>query len=402
MSLASFELLNIEVGNMQLSSLEFIHPMWLLALPLPWLIYKLIPAYRTKKQATKVPFFSVLVEAIGEPPSDGAHQLKARWWQRFVLISGWLLVILALTKPMVLGEPQTRERYGRDIMVVLDLSGSMAEKDFVSSSGKSVNRLDAAKQVLNEFVDQRESDRLGMILFGDAAFVQAPFTADHTVWKALLSETEVAMAGPSTLLGDVIGLAIKMFEIQAPGSNAAEHNAREKVVIVLTDGNDTGSFVAPIDAAKVAAVKGVRIHMIAMGNPQTVGEQALDMDTINRVASETGGESFEALDRDALLRAYQVISDLEPTLYESTTYRPKQSLHHYLVSLVIIIVLLAFVIASILRVLTKKTTPRVKADTQIEAHTQVRANAPAGMSISAGASADVTDSTNDQSEKNHD
>ena len=154
--------------------------------------------------------------------------------------------------------------------------------------------------------------------------------------------------GQSTHLGDAIGLAIKVFE-QSEKQNAAEvqdssvdANEKEKVVIVLTDGNDTGSFVEPIDAAKVAKAKGVRIHVIAMGDPQTVGEVALDMETIKRVAQESGGEAFEALNRDELTKAYAQIGELEPQLYESTTYRPKQGLHHYLMAMVVVMYLTAF------------------------------------------------------------
>ena len=124
---------------------------------------------------------------------------------------------------------------------------------------------------------------------------------------------------------------------------------REKVAIVLTDGNDTGSFVEPIDAAKVAKAKGVRVHVIAMGDPETIGETALDMDTIHRIAKESGGEAFEALNRDELSAAYDEIGKLEPQLYESTTYRPKQSLHHYLMALVVIMHLLAFSVATLKR-----------------------------------------------------
>lgn len=156
------------------------------------------------------------------------------------------------------------------------------------------------------------------------------------------------MAGQSTHLGDAIGLAIKVFEQSEKSRTDVEEN-KEKVAIVLTDGNDTGSFVEPIDAAKVAKAKDVRIHVIAMGDPQTVGETALDMNTIKRIAKESGGEAFEALNRDELAKAYDEIGKLEPQLYESTTYRPKQSLHHYLMALVVVMYLTAFTLATFKR-----------------------------------------------------
>ncbi|HCE3284636.1 vWA domain-containing protein [Vibrio parahaemolyticus] len=333
-----------------LSGFEFAHPMWFLILPLPLVVYYLVPAYRTKQMAIKVPFFSQLVEAIGETPSEGASQLTPSWWQRATLILSWLLVVCAMAKPTVLGEPQVRESLGRDVMVVVDLSGSMAEPDFTSRTGEKISRLDAAKEVLTEFVQSRKGDRLGLVLFGDAAFVQTPFTADQKVWLELLSQTDVAMAGQSTHLGDAIGLAIKVLEQSDKSRGALEQDQnREKVAIVLTDGNDTGSFVEPIDAAKVAKAKGVRVHVIAMGDPETIGETALDMDTIHRIAKESGGEAFEALNRDELSAAYDEIGKLEPQLYESTTYRPKQSLHHYLMALVVIMHLLAFSVATLKR-----------------------------------------------------
>lgn len=342
--------MNDLLSSIGLSGFEFAHPLWLIILPLPLVVYYLVPAYRTKQTAIKVPFFTQLVEAIGETPSEGASQLTPSWWQRATLILSWTLVVCAIAKPTILGEPQVRENLGRDVMVVVDLSGSMAEADFTSRTGEKISRLDAAKEVLADFVQSRKGDRLGLVLFGDAAFVQTPFTADQNVWLELLNQTDVAMAGQSTHLGDAIGLAIKVFEqSDQTRGESTKATEREKVAIVLTDGNDTGSFVEPIDAAKVARAKGVRVHVIAMGDPQTIGETALDMDTINRIASESGGESFEALNRDELSAAYEEIRQLEPELYESTTYRPKQSLHHYLMVLVVVMHLLAFSVATVRR-----------------------------------------------------
>ena len=141
------------------------------------------------------------------------------------------------------------------------------------------------------------------------------------------------MAGQSTHLGDAIGLAIKVFRQSDPNEpNAQMASKREKVVIILTDGNDTGSFVSPRDAARVAAVNGVRLHTIAMGDPATVGEQALDLDTLQQLATLTGGQLFQALDQAQLTRAYQVIGELEPQRYESTRFQTRESLHHYLIA----------------------------------------------------------------------
>ena len=282
------------------AGLEFTHPHCFWLLPLPLLVFRLIPAYRTRQSAIKVPFFDLLIDLLDEPPREGATQLTASWWQRIALITVWLLAVLALVKPTIYGPPQVRERFGRDVMIVLDLSGSMAETDFSPDPGKSLSRLDAAKKVLKQFAATRKGDRLGLILFGDAAFLQAPFTADLDTWQTLLQETDVAMAGQSTHLGDAIGLTIKVFNNSDRHGQLDQNSAkREKVAIILTDGNDTGSFVSPRDASRVAAVNGVRLHTIAMGDPATVGEQALDLDTLQQLATLTGGQLFQALDDGA-------------------------------------------------------------------------------------------------------
>lgn len=322
--------------NWPLSNIELIHPMWLWLLPLPFFITRIAPSYRTQQQAIKVPFFSELVDALDIPISNGASRLTPTKWQQCLLYLSWILILVALTKPTLLGPPQTREQIGRDVMVVVDLSGSMAEKDFVSKGGKKISRLDAVKEVLADFAKTRKGDRLGLILFGDAAFVQTPFTADHAVWLDLLNQTRVEMAGQSTHLGDAIGLTIKRFKdnVKPP---LTHDKPREKVAIILTDGNDTDSYVPPMDAAKVAKIKGVHIHMIAVGDPQTVGEQALDMDIINTVANASGGQAFQALNQNELANAYAEISKLEPQHYQSTTYRTKQSIHQYPVMFLLLI-----------------------------------------------------------------
>ncbi|PKF62508.1 aerotolerance regulator BatA [Psychromonas sp. psych-6C06] len=329
-------------------SITLAYPWMLLLLPLPVLVMQFTRAYKSKQTAIKVPFFNALINSLGEQPSEGASLLKARLWQRIVLVLSWSCLIVAIAKPVQLSEPQLREQLGRDVMIALDLSGSMNEQDFINDNDKAdknatkkMSRIDVAKQVLEDFSNTRQGDRLGLILFADAAFLQTPFTADIDVWQTLLAQSDTGMAGQSTHLGDAIGLAIKVFE-QAEQDKQSQPNNNEKVLILLTDGNDTGSFVSPIDAAKVAAVKGIRIHVIAMGDPQTVGEQALDMQTIKRIAKETGGQTFEALDKQQLTQAYETISALEPQLFNSTSYQITQTLHHYLVLFILALYLIAF------------------------------------------------------------
>ena len=296
---------------------ELTYPWALSLLALP-LLMRLLPPYRETRDSVRVPFFEKLVELSAQRPDSGAMILRRDRIQRFLVGFMWLCLVIGLAKPEWVGPPVEQQKSGRDLMIAVDLSGSMDTRDFVLPSGEAVNRLRAVKQVLAELAAQRASDRLGLIVFGSAAYLQAPFTDDRAVWEQLLAETEIGMAGQSTVFGDAIGLAIKLFK---------ESDSDNRVLIVLTDGNDTGSTLPPIDAAKVAATYNIRIYTIAVGDPASTGEEALDIDTLKRVGDVTGGQYFQALDQQALQRAYHTIAELEPQLYETVSFRPRQSLH---------------------------------------------------------------------------
>lgn len=296
---------------------ELNHPwaLLLILLPLPML---LLPPYKESRDSVKVPFFNKLVELSKERPEVGAMILQRDRAQQFLVAFMWLCLVLAAAQPQWLGEPVEQQKSGRDLMIAVDLSGSMEARDFTLPDGSTVDRLEAVKFVLAELADQRPSDRLGLIVFGSAAYLQTPFTDDHRVWEQLLTETQIGMAGQSTVFGDAIGLAIKLFR---------ESDSDNRVLIILTDGNDTGSTVPPIDAAKVAAHYDIRIYTIAIGDPTSVGDDALDIETIARVSEVADGQYFQALDRQQLQAAYQTIGELEPELYETVSFRPRQSLH---------------------------------------------------------------------------
>ena len=306
---------------------ELAHPLALLLLPLP-LLMRLLPAYKESRDSVRVPFFDKLVELSQQRPDTGAMILRRDRAQRVLVNFMWLCLILSAAKPQWIGPPIEQQKSGRDLMVAVDLSGSMQARDFTLPDGSTVDRLDAVKAVLVELAHQRASDRLGLIVFGNAAYLQTPFTDDHQVWSQLLAETEIGMAGQSTVFGDAIGLAIKLFQ---------DSDSDNRVLIMLTDGNDTGSTVPPVDAAKVAAANDIRIYTIAIGDPASVGEEALDMDTIARVSEITGGQAFEALDRTALQGAYRTIGELEPEMYESISFRPRQSLHWLPIALALVL-----------------------------------------------------------------
>lgn len=297
--------------------LELAQP-WALALVALPLLMRWVPPYKESRDSVRVPFFDKLLELSEQRPETGAMILN-RDQAQFILVGiTWLCLVVAAAQPKWVGEPLEQQKSGRDLMIAVDLSGSMETQDFKLPDGSAVDRLQAVKLVLEELAQQRASDRLGLIVFGNAAYLQTPFTDDHGVWAQLLKETEIGMAGQSTVFGDAIGLAIKLFR---------ESDSTHRVLIILTDGNDTGSTVPPVDAAKVAAADDIRIYTIAVGDPASVGEEALDIDTIARVSEVTQGQYFQALNGAELQQAYETIAALEPELYETISFRPKQSLH---------------------------------------------------------------------------
>jgi len=298
--------------------LSFELPWAFALLAVPFLVSWLAPEYRDESEAVRAPFFRRLVELTGTLPREGAVVIRKQSWQKLYHVIAWGLVVLALARPVWVADPIVRETPARDLMLIVDLSGSMEETDFVDSAGDSISRLEAVKAVLTDFIARRENDRLGLAVFGTAAFLQAPFTEDRGVVEALLAELKPRMAGPQTMIGDAIGLAVRIFE-------ASEK--QNKVVILLTDGNDTGSKMPVQRAAAIAAEEGITIHTIAMGDPTTVGEQALDTDTLETISRATGGSFFLALDRTDLDAIYVELDLLEPEQVDTISYRPKRPLY---------------------------------------------------------------------------
>ena len=298
-------------------NIQWAMPWALLLLPLP-LLMRLLPPYREAQNAVRVPFFERLLEASEARRERGAMIPARRQSQRFLVILMWLVLVLGVAKPQWVGDPIEQQKAGRDLMIAVDLSGSMETQDFDDQDGEQVDRLTAVKTVLTRLASERPGDRLGLIVFGNQAFLQSPFTEDHKTWATLLEETRIRMAGPSTALGDAVGLAIKLF---------VDADTENRVLLVLTDGNDTGSMVPPVDAARVAASEDIRIYPIAVGDPSAVGEEAIDKDTLLRMAEVTGGQAFEALDREQLDQIFRLLDTLEPSVFDSVTFRPRVDLY---------------------------------------------------------------------------
>ena len=320
---------------------------WMFALlPLPVLVWLLATAYKQPRAAIRVPFFEELVARTGQTPAHGAVILRRGGIQRVILIVCWLLLVAALARPQWIEDPITKIQAARDLMLAVDLSGSMEATDFEDAEGKRIERLEAVKRVLDDFMSRREGDRLGLIFFGSAAFLQVPFTQDHDTCRALLAEAKVRMAGPRTMIGDAIGLSIKSFE---------KSEVKDRVLILLTDGNDTGSKVPPLRAAEIAADKSVTIHTVAVGDPKTVGEEKLDEAALQEISRVTGGRFFRANDRQELEGIYRELDRLEAQEIETISHQPIRPLFHWPLGAVVVLLLGYHATAAALAQLHRRT-----------------------------------------------
>ena len=297
--------------------LEFAFAWAVLALPLPLLLWWGLPPHRERASALRVPFFADIVAASGVQPGTGAVVRRRRRTQAALLWFIWLLLVVALMRPNWVGEPIVRTEVARDIMLAIDLSGSMDYRDFPGRDGQPISRHRAVQQVVKAFIAERESDRVGLIVFGDKAYIQLPFTRDLATASTLVDLMAVAMAGPQTALGDAIGLSIHAFE-----SSSIE----ERILILLTDGNDTASRMTPINAAAIAERNGVEIYTIGIGDPQATGEDRVDFSLLTDIAGRTGGEFFNAEDENALAAVYQRIDEATAAEVNTESWRPRQSL----------------------------------------------------------------------------
>ncbi|MEM9220937.1 MAG: VWA domain-containing protein [Pseudomonadota bacterium] len=292
-------------------------PWLLLLLPLPLLVWRFLPPHREREAALRFPFFRRMAEAAGATPRPGAIVLSRPRISMVAASLCWVLIVLALTEPERVGAPVLMEKAARDVVLAIDISGSMDTKDFLTPEGERKQRLAAVRDVVKAFVEGRDGDRMALIVFGSAAYLQTPLTDDLSTISELLDRTEVGMAGPHTALGDSIGLAIRTFEAS---------DIDQRLLILLSDGSDTASRMSPVNAAEIAADRGVEVFTIGVGDPDATGEARVDLATLQIIASRTGGEYFFAEDEGALEAVYDRIDALAPREVETLSYRPRQSL----------------------------------------------------------------------------
>jgi Ca-activated chloride channel family protein len=291
---------------------------WLLALlPLPLLIYWLLPPYKEEQDSLRLTFFHYISSNLGLTPQPGAVVPKTNRLQKILAPICWCFIIFALVRPQFIEPPVQKIQPGRDLMLALDISQSMETPDFRAPDGKRMRRVDAVKEVVSEFIRKRQHDRIGLIVFGQAAYPVTPFTLDHAAGLKILSQIDAGMAGPQTMIGDAIGLAIKEFQ---------QSDAKQRVLILLTDGNDTGSVMPPRKAAEIAAQNNITIHVVGLGDPHATGEDKVDYNALNDIAKSTGGQVFHGENRVELEKAYATLDKITPQNFKTLSYQPKREL----------------------------------------------------------------------------
>lgn len=306
--------------------IQFEWPWLFWVLPLPLLLRWLIPAGQPQQQAAlKVPF----LEDFASAETRALGQSRQQWLLGLAAIA-WILLVIACARPQWLGDPIEQAVSGRDLMLAVDLSGSMEERDFMIRQ-RRVDRLTATKWVAGQFIKRRVGDRLGLILFGSKAYLQTPLTFDRKTVLTLLDESAIGLAGENTAIGDAIGLAVKRLKNQQTDS---------RVLILLTDGANTAGEIAPLKAAELAAEEHLKIYTIGIGADEMVVRSffgarkvnpSVDLDekTLTAIAEKTGGRYFRARDTEELEQIYHILDKLEPVEKDKQYFRPKKALYYW-------------------------------------------------------------------------
>lgn len=321
---------------------EFEWPWIFLALPLPWLLYRFLAQGTNEQAAVFMPVFFTHQQQMQE--SVSAHAKKARV---VLLTLAWLCLLTSAAKPVVVGEPTGLKQTGRDMFLAVDLSGSM-RRDDMQLNGQNVDRLTVVKSVVDSFIEHRQGDRLGLIVFGSQAFIQSPLSFDLQTVQTLLHEAQIGFAGDQTAIGSAIGMAIKRLN---------ENPKSQRVVILLTDGSNNSGEIDPIKAAQLAKQESVVIYTIGIGSNEPRGgffgfashnpSADLDENTLKQIAQITEGQYFRATNQQQLQSIYKTIDALETIDQEAAQLRPKQDLFYWPLLIAYLLVALVMLLAAL-------------------------------------------------------
>lgn len=314
--------------------IHFAWPWMIIMVILPWVARRLLPPATTQSAAAlRVPFFEILFGFTAK--QNQQTSAKYRW---LVLNLLWGLIIVAAARPQWLGETIGLPVTGRDLLLAVDISGSMDTRDF-ELNGQQLSRLEVVKAIGSSFIDRRNGDRVGLILFGTQAYLHTPLTFDRETVKQMLLESTIGLAGKETAIGDAIGIAVKRLK---------EQQVKTKVLILLTDGANTAGEFSPKNAAILAKMEGLKIYTIGIGadrirvntllGTQIVNPSAgLDESTLKAIADATGGAFYRAKDSRELEEIYEELNKLEPTAKDTEYFRIRQELFFWPLTVVMLI-----------------------------------------------------------------
>lgn len=312
---------------------EIAHLWIFLLTPLPLLIYWLVPPLRIKSASLQVPNLEKAASITGLKPRKSALITKKNLIISILLFIVWLLLLFSFSSPRLVGEPELNIKTSRNFLIVADISFSMANTDWMID-GKRTTRWEAVKRVMHEFIEKRTGDRMGLIFFGSSSYIQAPFTSDLSTVDQLLEEADVGMAGQMTNIGKAIVKGIEMFD---------QDTIKTKVMLVLTDGVDSGTEILPLDAADLARKDSIHIYTLGIGNPENSSSD-LDEKTLIEIAEMTAARYFRAIDTEALSEIYDELDKLEPIEFEEESYVPATLLYPYpLLTAIGLTIILSFI-----------------------------------------------------------
>ena len=315
-----------------------LHWPWLLALlPLPWFIRRFMAGNIQQEPAL---YFPALIALQRVQNTSISHQTTVQPFSKRLVCLWiiWCLLVLSAARPQWQGEPIGLPMSGRDLLLAVDISGSMETPD-MKLDDKPVQRIDAIKKVVADFVLQRTGDRLGLVLFGSRAYLQTPLTFDRTTMAKQLEEARLGFAGEKTSIGDALALSVKRLQ---------DRNQKSRVIILLTDGANTAGEITPMQGAELAANLGIRVYTVGIGadamevrsffSRQTINPSAdLDEDTLTKIAQKTGGQYFRARSTEALQGIYAELDRLEPSLGDEAFLRPVTEYFYWPLSLAVLI-----------------------------------------------------------------
>jgi len=329
---------------------HFHSPWFALLLPLPLLLRWLLPTLlkEDREEAAEICFPTVHRLKNVFPACQAAKKRSGYIFSGLLLLS-WMLLIAALMQPEKVDQLRQVKNKGYDLMLAVDISASMQALDF-STPDKAISRLDVTKEVVGNFIQGRQGDRLGLILFGQNAYLHVPLTLDTASVSRMLNDAVPGMAGNATAIGDAMGLGVRTLRERPPGS---------RVLILLTDGEDNASSIPPLEAAKLAKQYGVRIYTIGIGKKGLVpfpnqfggyqmGEVSMDEELLKEIAKETGGHYFSATNQKMLASIYAQIDELEKSEANESLFLIREPLYQYPLSLSLL-VLLALTLSQLLR-----------------------------------------------------